>query len=176
MVTFPKDGAGAAIANGTFSRKLKSTVVSGAAANTNITLAGIDPACDNIISVTALSGGSLKSSVVAGAAATTNIAISGIETTDKIVSVVRLDRDATAANINISDVTSEASITSNGNIQLSTTNTTGDALLVLWQDYSFGDADFTASTSIFSRGVIRVSSSTAGAKLLVVYSDNSVNG
>jgi hypothetical protein len=30
-------------------------------------------------------------------------------------------------------VLSEASITSNGNIQLSTTNTTGDSLLVMWQ-------------------------------------------
>lgn len=70
--------------------------------------------------------------VVAGAAATTNIAITGIVREDLIVSVLRLDLDATAANINLTDVTSEVSVTSDGNIQLTTTNTTGDKLLVIW--------------------------------------------
>ena len=75
----------------------------------------------------------LRSAVVAGTTANTNIAVTGILVSDVLAAVVRLNRDATAANIDISDVRSEASITSNGNIQLSTTNTTGDSLLVLWQ-------------------------------------------
>lgn len=76
----------------------------------------------------------IRSAVVAGTTAATNIAVTGITLQDALVAVVRLDRDATAANINISNVQSEASITSAGNIQLSTTNTTGDSLLVLWQN------------------------------------------
>ena len=76
----------------------------------------------------------LKFAVVAGASAVANIAISGIATTDKIVAVVRVDLNATAANIDVDDLTSEASITSAGNIQLSTTNTTSDKLIVFWLD------------------------------------------
>jgi len=83
-----------------------------------------------------LAGDILKQAVVAGAAINTNIAITGIAVVDKIVGVTRLDRDATAANINISDVTSETSITSAGNIQLTTTDTTGDSLLVTYLDRS----------------------------------------
>ena len=75
-----------------------------------------------------------KVAVVAGTTAAANIAISGIATTDKIVAVVRVDLDATASNIDVDDLTSEASITSAGNIQLSTTNTTGDKLIVFWLD------------------------------------------
>ena len=70
----------------------------------------------------------LKFAVVAGAAATTNIAISGIATTDTVLFVLR-----NAAGT-FTDVTSEASITSAGNIQLSTTNTTGSTLVVVWFD------------------------------------------
>ena len=76
----------------------------------------------------------LKVVVVAGTTAAANIAVSGIATTDKIVAVVRVDLDATAANIDVDDLTSEASITSAGNIQLSTTNTTSDKLIVFWLD------------------------------------------
>ena len=72
--------------------------------------------------------------VVAGTTAAANIAVSGIATSDKIVAVVRVDLDATAANIDVDDLTSESSITSAGNIQLSTTNTTGDKLIVFWLD------------------------------------------
>lgn len=76
----------------------------------------------------------IRSAVVAGTTAATNIAVTGITLQDRLVAVVRLNRDATAANIDISDVQSETSITSAGNIQLSTTNTTGDSLLVVWQN------------------------------------------
>lgn len=63
---------------------------------------------------------------VAGAAATTNIAVAGITTADSIGSVVQFSSGVPDV------VTAEASITSDGNIQLSTTNTTGDTLLVTW--------------------------------------------
>lgn len=81
----------------------------------------------------------LKFTVVNGAAANTNIAVSGIATSDKIVGVAKLDFTLTEGTPNTrtweaSDLTSEASITSAGNIQLSTTNTTGEVLLVFWLD------------------------------------------
>jgi hypothetical protein len=75
----------------------------------------------------------LRSATAAGTTAATNIAISGIKTSDVLAAVLLLNRDATAANINIGSVLSEASITSDGNIQLSTTNSTGDTLIVFWQ-------------------------------------------
>lgn len=85
----------------------------------------------------------LKSNVVAGTTATTNIAISGIATTDRLVAVVRFNVEADTGDnasgdkvADVSDLLSEASITSAGNIQLSTTNTTGDKLLVIWYDQS----------------------------------------
>ncbi len=77
--------------------------------------------------------------VVNGTTANTNIAVSGINTQDRIVSVVKLDFTLSEGTPNTrtweaSDLTSEASITSNGNIQLSTTDTTGEILLVFWID------------------------------------------
>ena len=80
-----------------------------------------------------------KFTVVNGAAANTNIAVSGINTQDKLMAVVKLDFTLTEGAPNTrtweaSDLTSEASITSNGNIQLSTTNTTAEILLVFWID------------------------------------------
>ena len=81
----------------------------------------------------------VKFTVVNGTTSATNIAISGIATTDKIVSVVKLDLTLAEGTPNTrtweaSDLTSEASVTSAGNIQLSTTNTSGEILLVLWLD------------------------------------------
>ena len=81
----------------------------------------------------------VKFTVVNGTTSATNIAISGIATTDKIVSVVKLDFTLAEGTHNTrtweaSDLTSEASVTSAGNIQLSTTNTSGEILLVLWLD------------------------------------------
>lgn len=66
--------------------------------------------------------------VVAGAAANTNIAVSGINVEDGLVAVLAFDFGGTA----IVDRVSEATVTSAGNIQLSTTNTTGKVLLVNW--------------------------------------------
>jgi len=75
----------------------------------------------------------IQQTTAAGTTAATNIAISGIKLNDTLVGVLLLNRDATAANINIGSVLSEASITSDGNIQLSTTNSTGDTVIVTWQ-------------------------------------------
>ena len=70
--------------------------------------------------------------VVVGSAAATNIAIAAIKTEDTIIGAIRLNRDATAANIDLSSLLAEASVTSDANIQFSTTDTTGDAILVVW--------------------------------------------
>ena len=82
----------------------------------------------------------LRIQAVVGAAAATNIAIADITTEDTLISVLAFNRNATAANINFSSVT-DASITSNGNIQTATTITSGDALLVFWFDKSGAAAD-----------------------------------
>ncbi len=81
----------------------------------------------------------LKFTVVNGAAANADIAIAGIAAADKIVGVAKLDFTLSEGTPNTrtweaSDLTSEASVTSASNIQLSTTNTTSEVLLVLWLD------------------------------------------
>lgn len=73
-------------------------------------------------------------SLVAGAAAATDIAIVGIKTTDELIKVV--EHDATSALP--TDRLSEASITSDGNIQLSTTSTATDTLDVMWVSSDMG--------------------------------------
>ena len=64
----------------------------------------------------------------AGATAATNIAIAGIATEDTLLAVIEFVTAGTGVN----NRTGEASITSAGNIQLSTTNTTNNFLLVFW--------------------------------------------
>ena len=77
--------------------------------------------------------------VLMGLTTLANIAIAGIATADKIAGVAKLDFTLTEGTPNTrawdaSDLTSEASVTSAGNIQLDTTDTTGEVLLVLWLD------------------------------------------
>ena len=72
--------------------------------------------------------------VVTGDAATTDIPIAGIKTTDELYSVI--EHDATSALP--TDHTAEASITSDGNIQLSTTDTSTDTLIVEWASSDMG--------------------------------------
>jgi hypothetical protein len=78
--------------------------------------------------------GSIGTAVVAGTTAATGITVTGVGLADKLVGIIMLNRDATAANINISSLLSEASITAANTIRLSTTNSTGDTLLVIWQN------------------------------------------
>ena len=85
----------------------------------------------------AVSPSDLRQSVVGGAAADTDIAVSGILTTHTLLGVVKLDFTLTDGTPNTrtwdaDDLLSEASVTSDGNIQLSTTDTTGAVLIVTW--------------------------------------------
>ncbi len=75
-----------------------------------------------------LAGGGveLKSAVVSGAAADTNIAVSGLSLQAQILAVVMFDTGVP------SDVGSEVSISAAGQIQLSTTDSTGNKLLVIY--------------------------------------------
>lgn len=68
--------------------------------------------------------------IAAGTTSSTNIAVAGITLEDTIESVVEIDIAGDA----VVDRTSEASITSDGNIQLDTTDTTGSHLLIEWMD------------------------------------------
>jgi hypothetical protein len=72
-----------------------------------------------------------KVSVGTGAAANANIAVTGIRKGTDVVDVVLFFPKA--AEPLPTDVSSEASITSDGNIQLSTTNTTSGKLVVFWR-------------------------------------------
>jgi hypothetical protein len=74
-----------------------------------------------------------KSAVIAGGAAG-DLTVTGIATTDRLVGVVRLNRDASAANVDISALTAEFTITAANTINNAAgTNTTGDSLLVLYE-------------------------------------------
>lgn len=72
----------------------------------------------------------LKFNSAVGTTAVTNIAVAGIATVDTLVGVYEID----IAGNNVADRLSESSITSAGNIQLTTTNTTGSFLLIIWLD------------------------------------------
>lgn len=75
----------------------------------------------------------IQVAVVAGAAANTDIAVAGITTRDALKAVFEYDPDGRAAGTGqVFNRTGEAAITSDGNIQLTTTNTTGHDLMVIW--------------------------------------------
>lgn len=75
----------------------------------------------------------LKSAVIAGGDAGP-LTVTGIATTDRLVSVTVLDRNATAANITLANLTPEFSISGADTItNLGGTATTGDALLVVYE-------------------------------------------
>lgn len=97
---------------------------------------------DELQAATGLAGAvGLQVDVVAGAAATTNIAISGIKTSDQLISVIRadvaVDTGTSATGNKIQDVAEvAATITSAGNIQLTSVDCSGDKLIVLWMKRS----------------------------------------
>lgn len=75
----------------------------------------------------------IKVGFAAGAAAATNIPIAGIEPGDRLLTVLEVQPPtAGAGNTIVAERIGEASITSAGNIQLTTTDTTGNQLLVLY--------------------------------------------
>ena len=83
-------------------------------------------------SATSLPSGAVKTAVIAGGAAGDHT-VTGITTSDNLISVIRFDLDATAANIDVDDLTSEFSISAADTINNdSGTATTGDKLLVVY--------------------------------------------
>lgn len=81
----------------------------------------------------AATASALVSRVIAGGAAG-NLTVANITTSDRLVCVMRLDRDATAANINIENLTNQFTVTDANTINNTDgTNTTGDSLLVIWE-------------------------------------------
>lgn len=69
--------------------------------------------------------------VAPGAAATADITpISGIDTADSLVAVRHISADL----VTNADVTAEASITGADTVQLSTTDTSGAFVVVVWQE------------------------------------------
>lgn len=77
-----------------------------------------------------------KSAVIAGGAAG-DLVVAGIGASDRLVGVIRLNRDGTAATIDIASLTAEFTITAANTINNAAgTNTTGDSLLVLWESVS----------------------------------------
>lgn len=73
----------------------------------------------------------IKVKVAAGAAINTNIPIPGIEPGDQLVGVIQFT-ETTGNFTGAEDRLAEAKITSAGNIQLTTTDTTGTTLLVIY--------------------------------------------
>ena len=103
--------------------------------------AALDTKVTTLASLSTLSqqAARFKTTVVAGAAAATDVPVTGIKTGDRLMVVIKLDFTLADGAPNTRtwdtvDLLSEASITSDGNIQLSTTDTTGAALLVSWLD------------------------------------------
>lgn len=75
----------------------------------------------------------LRSAIVAGTTAATNITVSGIKPGDQVVFAATATQyeDSSSGDI-FDDVSDEISITAASTVQLSTTNTTGSQLLLLW--------------------------------------------
>ena len=74
---------------------------------------------------------SLKKDVLAGTTAATNIALAGATVKRSTVKSVLAFNPLGPS---FADLTAEASIASDGNLQLSTTDTTGQKLIVEWYD------------------------------------------
>src|SRR4051812_24846838 len=74
----------------------------------------------------------LMFTVVAGTTSATNIAVAGIRIHDGLVAVLEFQDTACATVGGVADRVGGASITSAGNIQLTTPTTTGHGLVVVW--------------------------------------------
>ncbi|GMU44161.1 MAG: DUF2190 family protein [Xanthomonadales bacterium] len=81
----------------------------------------------------AASASAIKTAVIAGGAAGDHT-VTGIATTDRLISVVQLNRDATASNITAAALTGEFTISAANTINnASGTATTGDVLIVTYE-------------------------------------------
>jgi len=86
------------------------------------------------VTKTKLAGGFLGATCIAGGVAG-NHAVTGISAADQLVLVAQLNRDAAAANIDLTSLTSQFTISAANTINNAAgTDTTGDALMVLWLD------------------------------------------
>lgn len=102
--------------------------------------------------------GTVTAAIAGGSAG--NHTVTGIATTDTLISVVRLNRDATAANIDISAITSEFTITAASTINnAGGTDTTGDTLLITYRD---------ASAVTYTAGIARTAAAAAGDPVLIL--------
>lgn len=112
-----------------------SWVLAGATATSEISLTtnSILVGAAGVASAVPLATKGLRATVVAGGAAG-DITVTGIAVGDLLVLVARLNRDGTAATIDLSDITSEFTVAAAKINNAAGTNTTGDALLVLWWD------------------------------------------
>lgn len=157
-------------------RMVNYKTVAGAAATTNIDVTNLDGSDIDTkaiilsakVVVPSTYKANLKTTVVAGTTATTNIAVSGIATSDILRRVLMF-----AAGVP-SDVTAEASITTAGNIQLATTNSTGNTLVVEWNDVSLlpVNVDITDQVSVTTKGHIQVSTdATTGFNIDLIWLD-----
>lgn len=78
----------------------------------------------------------LTFSTLEGTTKETDISVPNIATEDTVLYALALDPDNATASSQVLDVTSEVSITEAGKIQLSTTNTTGYSLVLVWYNKS----------------------------------------
>ena len=90
----------------------------------------------------AVSGKSRRlSATVGGDSAATNIAVPGILVGDLLLRVSGHDQTDVTTAPTMDDLTDEAAITSDGNIQCDTTDTTNFVLQVEWQGQTIGERD-----------------------------------
>jgi len=160
------DAAGATAPQARLSSTIKTAVLSGAAANTNIALSGLHPNRDELISVIENRAG-LVFNYQGGSGAGTQT-VTGIVTTDRLVSVLEFSTTIDIATV--TDRTSDFTITAantitNGGVAIDA----GNSILVIYEDTSTSGIDRTSISRITSNGNIRLSSATTGSVLLVTY-------
>lgn len=81
---------------------------------------------------TSLNSAMFRAAVVDGATSGTNIPVESLATDDVLLVVLQQDSEGPI----LADLSEETFISSTGNIQLRSTSTAGDTLIVLWLDVS----------------------------------------
>jgi hypothetical protein len=145
-------------------QRLKVAVVAGANTNTNIAVAGILTE-DTVVNVVEVASRQVHEAVASGAAHAVNISVPGIAVGDIIVSVLDFASGVPT------DRTSEASVTGAGTIQLSTTDTTGDKLVVTYYHLTDPAEASSKAATITSNGNIQIASDTRNQMLVVIWFD-----
>ena len=154
----PKKNYAGAVAAGRFSKYIKSTIVSGAAWGSEITISGLDPRTDELISVIEMYP-SVRLSIAAGAAKASDVTVTGITTSDQILSLSTCSVSSnnlqdTLTNYNGLTLTHRP--TDANDVQSVHQETSGEVAFILWNDTSAGNIDVTAYSEISSLGKITV--------------------